>query len=212
MSANIGSVIEARLEQADFYRRWFPKVVMGNIVQFFLIIVLVVAVTILALRPREADYFATSADGSIVRLVPLKEPLVNDAKAAQLAVDAITKAYTFDFYNYRVQRQEAAQYFTDAGWAEFDEKFMNTGILDIVTKHGLVATPIISAAPVIPNKGIQGGRYSWLVQFPLLVTLQSASEQAQQAFNVSALVVRDSNLERPSGIVIQQVIIQRRVQ
>lgn len=51
------------------------------------------------------------------------------------------------------------------------------------------------------------GVYTWLVQMPLLVTYQSASEFSQQNNIVTMRITRVSTLNSPRGIGIDQFVV-----
>jgi intracellular multiplication protein IcmL len=66
---------------------------------------------------------------------------------------------------------------------------------------------VATRAPIILEKGMLSGRYSWRVQMPILVTYQSASEFTQQNIVVTMLITRISTIESPRGIGIAQIIV-----
>ena len=58
------------------------------------------SVAAIAFRP-EPRYFAAKADGGILPLVPVSSPFLTDGQITNFAVEAVTRALTMDFANWR---------------------------------------------------------------------------------------------------------------
>ena len=153
-------------------------------------------------------YFATSINGRITPLYPLDEPNQSDSAVLQWANQAAIASFTYNFVNYRSERQAASGFFTAEGWEQFLTALKLSNNLDAVKDKKMIVSAVATQAPVILKKGVMlNDRYEWKVQMPILVTYQSASEFSQQSNIVTMLITRVSTLNSPRGIGISQFIV-----
>lgn len=190
----------------NFYRDSYRRVVsvllftiLGNLLLAFI-------VYYLATHRPEPKYFATSADGRITPIYPLTAPMVADSALLQWANQAAVSAYTYNFATWRKELQGASENFTPEGWSDFETALQSSRNLETVINKKLVVTAVATGAPVILDRGILNGHYSWKVQMPLLVTYESASTTIQQPVLITMLVTRVSTLTVPKGIAIAQFV------
>lgn len=158
-------------------------------------------------HPPQPKYFATSINGRITPLFPLNEPNQSDSAVLQWANQAAIAAFTYNFVNYRDELQASSGFFTAEGWDQFLSALQQSNNLDAVKAKKLIVSAVATRAPIILQKGILNGSYSWRVQMPILVTYQSASEFTQQNNVVTMLVTRVSTLNSPRGIGIAQFVV-----
>jgi len=158
-------------------------------------------------HPPMPTYFATSIAGRITPLFPLDEPNQSDSAVLQWANQAAIAAFTYNFVNYRNELQSSSGFFTGDGWTQFLTALQQSNNLDAVKAKKLIVSAVATRAPIILQKGILNGQYSWRIQMPLLVTYQSASEFSQQNNVVTMLVTRVSTLNTPRGIGISQFVV-----
>lgn len=158
-------------------------------------------------HPPEPKYFATSINGRITPLFALNEPNQSDSAVLQWANQAAIAAYTYNFVDYRSELQASSGFFTAEGWTQFLTALKDSNNLDAVRAKKLIVSAVATRAPIILQKGILNGRYSWRVQMPILVTFQSASEFSQQNNVVTMLITRISTLNSPRGIGIAQFVV-----
>ncbi|MBU2719155.1 DotI/IcmL/TraM family protein, partial [Acidithiobacillus ferridurans] len=69
--------------------------------------------------PARVVYFATSPNGVITQLVPLREPLLNDSAVLTRAQEGMTSAFDISYVNWRQDEQQAVKYFTAAGYRSY---------------------------------------------------------------------------------------------
>jgi len=157
-------------------------------------------------RP-EPRYFATTSDGQLLPLVPLDRPHQSAAEVSNFAVKAVTTSLTYDFANYRADFNNALQYFTKpTGWNQFVEAVQKSQMLDLVQSRRLNTTAVANNA-VIVREGINDrGVYEWIVQIPLRVTYQSASEVTGQNFMITVNIERLQTYESPYAMAISRFI------
>lgn len=158
-------------------------------------------------HPPKPQYFATSINGRMTPIVALDEPNQSDSAVLQWANQAAIASYTYNFVNYQDELKAASVYYTSAGWQQFMNALQQTNNLNVLRAKKLIVSAVATRAPIILEKGMLNGRYSWRVQMPMLVTYQSASEFSQQNIVVTMLITRISTIESPRGIGIAQMLV-----
>ncbi|MCC5014199.1 MULTISPECIES: type IVB secretion system apparatus protein IcmL/DotI [Legionella] len=191
----------------DFYRDGQRKTMITLIISILVNFVLASLLVYMITHPPAPKYFATSINGRITPLYPLNEPNQSDSAVLQWANQAAIAAFTYNFVNYRDELQASSGFFTADGWSQFLTALQQSNNLDAVKAKKLIVSAVATRAPIILQKGILNGRYSWRVQMPILVTYQSASEFSQQNNVVTMLITRVSTLNSPRGIGISQFVV-----
>lgn len=200
------SALEVVQMRKNFYRDSYRRVVTVLLFMVLANLILAAIIYYLATNQPEPKYFATSEDGRITPIYPLSAPMVSDSALLQWANQAAVAAYTYNFATYRKELQDASEYFTPEGWNDFETALQSSRNLETVINKKLVVTAVATGAPVILDRGILNGHYSWKVQMPLLVTYESASTTIQQPILVTMLITRVSTLNVPKGIAIAQFV------
>ncbi|MFC3908494.1 type IVB secretion system apparatus protein IcmL/DotI [Legionella dresdenensis] len=191
----------------EFYRDGQRKIVVGLLVSLVVNLVMGLVLFYVLSHPPAPKYFATSINGRITPLYPLNEPNQSDSAILQWANQAAIAAFTYNFVNYRDELQASSAFFTAQGWQQFLTALQQSNNLDAVKAKKLIVSAVATRAPIILQKGMLNGRYSWRVQMPILVTYQSASEFSQQNNVVTMLITRVSTLNSPRGIGIAQFVV-----
>ncbi len=194
----------------QFYRDNYRRVISALLICFLAILVLAGIIFYMITHQPQPKYFATTPDGRIIQLMPLDRPNQSNATVLQWANSAAVAAYSFNFVNYRKALQDASSYFTPDGWEQFLSKLEGSNNLAAITSRKLIMNAVATGAPVILEQGILNGRYSWKVQMPMLVSLESASQVIQQSLNITMLITRVSVLDNPKGIAIAQFVAAER--
>jgi intracellular multiplication protein IcmL len=190
-----------------YYRDGRQNLIIVLILSMISNVLLALAITYIFTHPPAPKYFATSINGRITPLVALNEPNQSDAAVLQWANQAATAAFTYNFVNYHTELQSSSGFFTAEGWNQFLTALRNSNNLDAVKAKKLIVSAVATQAPVILQKGLLNGVYSWRVQMPILVTYQSASEFSQANNVVTMLIVRIPTLNSPRGIGIAQFVV-----
>ncbi|KTD65834.1 type IVB secretion system apparatus protein IcmL/DotI [Legionella shakespearei] len=191
----------------QFYKDSQRKVILALLVAIIVNIVLASMLVYILTHPPAPKYFATSINGRITPLFPLDEPNQSDSAVLQWANQAAIAAFTYNFVNYRDELQASSGFFTADGWDQFLNALQQSNNLDAVKAKKLIVSAVATRAPIILQKGVLNGNYSWRVQMPILVTYQSASEFTQQNNVVTMLITRVSTLNSPRGIGISQFVV-----
>lgn len=191
----------------DFYRDGQRKMMVILLLSFISNVLMASLLAYLLTHPPAPKYFATSINGRITPLFALNEPNQSDSAVLQWANQAAVAAFTYNFVNYRTELQASSGFFTSEGWTQFLTALEESNNLDAVRAKKLIVSAVATSAPIILQKGVLNGRYSWRVQMPMLVTYQSASEFSQQRNVVTILISRISTLNSPRGIGISQFVV-----
>lgn len=190
-----------------FYRDGQRKMILILLTSMLANFVLAALLVYMITHPPAPKYFATSINGRITPLFPLNEPNQSDSAVLQWANQAAIAAFTYNFVNYRSELQASSGFFTAAGWDQFLTALQQSNNLDAVKVKKLIVSAVATRAPIILQKGVLNGQYSWRIQMPLLVSYQSASEFTQQNNVVTMLVTRIPTLNSPRGIGIAQFVV-----
>lgn len=135
--------------------------------------------------------------------LPLNLANMSDAAIINWASNAVKDAYSYDFKNYHRQIQEIQKNFTPQGWTAFMTALNKSNNLNVVQNRKLVASGTLTGKPVILQKGIKNGVYTWKLQVPMLATYESESRLIKQNLEVTLLVTRDNS---QSGIGISHFV------
>jgi intracellular multiplication protein IcmL len=190
-----------------FYKDSQRRVISALLIAILVNLVLGSMLVYILTHPPAPKYFATSINGRITPLFPLDQPNQSDSAVLQWANQAAIASFTYNFVNYRDELQASSGFFTPEGWDQFLNALQQSNNLDAVKAKKLIVSAVATRAPIILQKGILNGSFSWRVQMPILVTYQSASEFTQQNNVVTMLITRVSTLNSPRGIGIAQFVV-----
>lgn len=156
----------------------------------------------------QPTYFATNADGSLVRMVPLNKPNLSTNALLAWSAEAATAVFNYDFVHYREDLQRTQEYFTPAGYQQMLKALKESGNLEAVKTKKLVASAVPTGSPVITKESIINNRYTWEMQIPMAVSYQSGTELIPQKIVITMLVARVPTTESAKGIGIAQFIVR----
>jgi intracellular multiplication protein IcmL len=161
-------------------------------------------------------YILTDTTGVVIPQVALPEPNHDEKYVVDWAVDSITRLYTFDYANYRLQFQDAKKNMTVGGWDTFEKAMDASGNFTAVVSSQFVTT----AAPTGPGKIVKTGaitlggetRYAWKVQFPMVISYRSSriGESgkpllSEQNLTMSVTVIRVPEYINPTGLGVRAI-------
>jgi hypothetical protein len=154
--------------------------------------------------------FPTTADGKFWAPVPLTEPALTTPELLQWVVDAAADSYTLNFLNYEKVISKASAYYTKIGYQHYRRALVESGFLASVQKNKYVSSVVpISAPTVLKEKPAPDGTYSWQVQVPIRVTLNSGRGLDIQNITLTMAITRVSFSESPDGIAIAALIVRK---
>ena len=157
----------------------------------------------------EPRYFAAREDGGILPLVPVSVPFLSDGEVTNFAVEAVTRALTMDFANWRSDLSGASQYFErPSGWNSFLDALEDSGMLSYIREHRLVSTAVANGAVITQAGPDRHRRYGWAVQIPLTITYESASELSRDSLMAEVEVSRLPTWEVPEAVGITRIVVR----
>lgn len=179
---------------------------------FFLLLIvngiLIFAIAYKVMHPPASEYFAITADGRMINIHPLDDPVVSDDYVLQWAVLATRKVFTLDFIHWRDQLQEASARFTPYGWNNFMVALKQSRNLETIINLKMVSDAEITGTPQIVEKAVIDGQYAWKIQMPINVTYTNAQNQISTPMTVDVIVLRVPVEDNPDRIAINNFLPQ----
>lgn len=197
------AVQEKQMRKNNFFRDQYRRMLKFAILLAGLAVIQTVLLSYMTLSPAQPDYYATTTAGVVTPLHPLSQPVVTNQYLLQWSSTAVQSALNFDYVHYQDQFNQTKPYFTPGGWSKYQAAMQSSGLLDAVQKQKLVMSAVVSGPPVILNSYTTGGRFTWRVQLPVLVTFESASQKTQEALVITMNVQRVPVLDTIAGQGIQ---------
>ncbi len=203
----IKDAVDTILSRNAFYRDGYRLLLRISLVQGAVIALLIAALIamILSVETRHV-YFATTADGRIIQIVPLNEPLRSRADVISWAAGRAQEIMRFGYNDYRQRLQQASANFTPSGWESFTKALREARIIEAVEARKLTVEMEIGGAPEIKLATEKDGVYTWYLHFPVTITFDGNAPPAPIQANLLLQVVRVSTLQNPEGISIEQWI------
>lgn len=178
-----------------------------------LIIALCLSLTVsalLLLNQPQPRYFAATPDLRLAPMVPLDQPLLTQEGLLTWASNVITGAMSLNFLEWREKMESIRPHFEDEAFKSFLASLQSSGILDMIRDKRLSASAVATRAPVIIASGLVGGKATWRIEFPLIVSYESSQGvESTQKLLATVLICRASTARTPRGVVIQQVVLKR---
>lgn len=175
-----------------------------------LILVSVLGNIHLANQPVQYRYIMTKPTGEILPLVPLDQANMDDEALLAWTVDAVTRLHTFDFANYRRQFQQAQELLTVSGWVWFEDAMRSSGNFNSIIRNRYVTTAVPTGpARIVGRQYVEAGdgrRYSWVVEFPMLITYRSGEKTTTQDLDMRVVVARVPEFVAKSGLQLRQIL------
>jgi len=184
------------------YRDQFRRIV--SVLLFFLImgIGLFGAYIFLIYNTPATRYYASTTTGEVIPIESLSEPVVTQDYIVQWSKLVVRSAYTFDFAHSDQQLQAVEPNFTPDGWASFLKAVQDSGFLDVVKQKRLMVSSVINGPPVILDQYIMNGVYTWVVQMPVLILFNSASDHMNRQFYINLTIKRVPDLLNARGVAV----------
>ncbi len=205
----IKDAVQTVLNRNNFYRDGYRLLLRVSLIQTITLLVLVGGLVTMVISTKiEHIFFATTADGRIINIVPLNEPYITDGSLVAWLADTSKRILSLSYHDYRQRLQDVAFNFTPKGWESFSRALKEARILELIEERKMVTELSIEAAPEIIKKAEIGGVYYWTMQMP--VTLSFKGEIAPQNISGTLLVTvsRVSTLQHPKGVGIEQILIE----
>ncbi len=154
--------------------------------------------------------FPRTVDGKFWAPVPLTEPGLDTPSLLQWVVDAAVESYTLNFLNYEKVIGQASAYYTKIGYQHYRRALVESGFLASVQTNKYVTSVIpLNAPTVLKEKPAPDGTYSWQVQVPIRVTMNSGHGLDIQFLTLTMAITRVSFSESPDGVAIAALIVRK---
>ena len=194
----------------DWYRAQFHRAMKLTLALTVALCVSLGVAAILLLNQPKPQYFAATPDLRLAPMIPLDHPLLTQEGLLTWASNAITGAMSLNFLEWREKLESLRPHFDDAAYKSFLASLQSSGVLDMIRDKRLSASAVATRAPVIIASGLVGGKATWKVEFPLIVSYESSQGvESTQKLLATVLVCRASTAKTPRGVVIQQVVLKR---
>ena len=163
--------------------------------------VLALTLSMLAMRKPDIKYYATTRAGQDIPMHSLSSALVTQQYLLEWSSIAARKVLNLNFSNLQQQLEEFKLYFTDSGYQAFTDSLKGSGLYkDVESKHLVIS--VVAGQATVLSKGVTDGRLYWIVQVPVLETVQSASTAAPRKMMVNMKISRVPSLNSTQGIAI----------
>ena len=194
----------------DWYRTQFRRSMKLALALTVALSISLIVAAILLLNQPKPRYFAATPDLRLAPMVPLDQPLLTQDGLLTWASNAITGAMSLNFLEWREKLESIRPHFEDQAFKSFLASLQSSGILDMIRDKRLSASAVATRAPVIIASGLVGGKATWRIEFPLIVSYESSQGvESTQKLLATVLVCRASTARTPRGVVIQQVVLKR---
>lgn len=194
----------------DWYRAQFRRAMKLALALTVALCASLGVAAILLLNQPKPRYFAATPDLRLAPMIPLDQPLLTQEGLLTWASNAITGAMSLNFLEWREKLETLRPHFDDAAYKSFLASLQSSGVLDMIRDKRLSASAVATRAPVIIASGLVGGKATWKVEFPLIVSYESSQGvESTQKLLATVLVCRASTAKTPRGVVIQQVVLKR---
>lgn len=204
--------IEAVIARNEFYHKNYKRMLFVNLFLFMLLIAMIAfGVYQRSLHP-VPKYFPTTPDGRLISMPPVNIPHVNDERLKEWSVDALLAIQSLDYVTYRRSLQEIRQYFTSKGHRRYLDAFGKSNNLTAIKTNSQVVSAEIEGEPNIIKRGVFRGHYAWKLTVPCRVYYEnSANNNLSQGILATITVLRVSVLEHPSGLAINDIVLEARL-
>lgn len=177
-----------------------------------LILSLILNIILLFQEPNDR-YFTVDNNLRIVQLTALNEPYASNAALTNWSTETVSKAFTLSFANWRQALTDVSDSFEPEAFDAFVKSYKSSGNLSLIIDKRLASIVNLDGPAVITAQGVspQTGRYTWVVQIPILINYESTNGvEATQRVVVDATIQRVSTLETPRGIRILRLVTSTR--
>jgi len=203
----VGGPLMTVVVRNEFYRDGFRNLMWIAVAETIAIVLLMATFIAYISNAKAQDhYFATTADGRIMQLVPLELANMNTSALLSWAAQAGTEVMTFGFNDYQRRLQYSSRHFTRHGWETFATALQKSRIIESMQAQYQVASAEPRSAPVLIQEQVFNGKYRWVVNLPLSVKYQAGSDLRTDNVDIRMVIDRVPSLENPSGVGIEQWI------
>ena len=190
-----------------FYRDNYRRAVMALLLVLLINIGLIIGLVFEWTHPPKPQYFSATADGRIIEIHPLSDPVVTNQFVLQWATNAARRTYSWDFIHWQQNLQDASNYFTASGWKTFLAQLKASNNLNTLQKYHMVTDVTITGAPKLLANALIDGHYVWKISLPMSIKYTNGKKAIYQTAEVTLLVIREPVWRHPDRIAINNFIV-----
>ena len=188
--------------------------VMFGIAALCLLIIglLIGTIVYLVKDPPHPLYFVTDDAGRLIRDIPATDPNMSNQDVGAWVKEAVERAYSYDFINYRGQLQLAQKYFTTYGWDSYMKGLQSSdNLLALSQRKWIVIAKVVGDPKLIGATHLGAARvFAWKFEMPILVSYYSPPyderSKVDNPITITVVVERESILSSYKGLGIVQMI------
>ncbi len=154
----------------------------------------------------EDSYFAQTSEGARMQMLGLERPYITQQALFDWAADAASQVMTFGFNDYDQKLTNAQTRFTADGWVSFAQVLSNSLFFKNVVSEKQLVTAVPAGTPLLMFEGLSAGRFNWIVEIPLMVTVRSGSLSRSIKQTVRLVILPVPTEVNPMGIAIDRWI------
>jgi intracellular multiplication protein IcmL len=207
---NANDVMVMVFSRNAFYRLMHFLALGALVLAWIVIGLLIWVLYFLINNPSQPVYFATDSVGRLIHIIPVNRPNMSTEAVTNWTINAVQRAYSYDYINFRQQLQSSQKFFTNYGWRNYMEALSASNNLLALTQRKQVVITQVVDQPKIIAQGILAGAYAWKYEMPVLVTYWEPpyddKSKALNALTVSVIVQRQPILQSYQGLGIIQLI------
>lgn len=172
-------------------------------------LVLVMTVKYTVEKPVEVLSYLMDPDGRVVAVQPLRDPTLTDTQVLNWAKDRVVDLHSFTFTNYLREIEKLRPYFLDEAFSNYVTALKQSKIIAKIKKDNLLVTATPASAPIIVNKRVVDGAYTWTVQVPILQTIEGGKSGGEKTtLNATMVVQRVPRTTNLSGVNIRSYLVR----
>lgn len=195
----------------EFYRIKLLQILAVFILSLLVNGFLIGIIDYLVKHPTAPVYFPADSVGRMIQEVPLTTLNMSPQDLVSWTIEAVQKAYSYDYLNFHAQFQDAEKYFTDYGWRNYMKGLEASNNLLSLSQYKFVVIAKAIQPPVLKSQGILNGAASFKFEMPILVTYwrppydNDEKSKIENALVVTVIVTRQSVLQSYKGLGLLQL-------
>lgn len=165
----------------------------------FLVLIQSLLVAYFILKKPSSSYYATTTAGKVQRIYALSEPIVTNTYLLKWAESVGRQLFSLSFASFDNDVNKVAPYFSSAGFSAYQTALENSGFKKSILGSKVDISSIVSENPYILDQGVRYGRYRWVINLPMMMSLESSSISTKKNYNIELIVERVPVLDAPLG-------------
>ncbi len=137
-------------------------------------------------------------------------PLITDNVVLAFANEALINLFSENFVTIQQSQALARPFLNSAAWQQYQTFLSNKDLVQLIQQKKLIMSAFPTAAPVVTRKGILQNAFSWQIQMPITIQLQSPDQAKQMKYLLVMNISRTNQLKSTPtffnrGIVVSDI-------